>query len=192
MRDIKKAVGLIAPTLRRGGVGVIPTDTIYGLAGLALNKKTVARIYKLRRRDPKKPFIILISSLKDLRSFGVHLTAKDKRALARLWPNSVSIVLPCSNKKFAYLHRGTGTLAFRYPKIKWLKELLLTTGPLISTSANFEGEPAAKTTTEAKIYFGEALDFYIDAGKQNGKPSTVVSLRKGKLTVLRQGAVKLK
>ena len=50
----------IVTTLRNGGVGVVPTDTIYGIVGSALNPKTVARIYKLRRRNPKKPMIILI------------------------------------------------------------------------------------------------------------------------------------
>ena len=60
----------IADVLARGGVGVIPTDTIYGIVGSALDKKTVERIYKLRKRNIKKPLIILIPAATALGKFG--------------------------------------------------------------------------------------------------------------------------
>ena len=63
----------IKKILLNHGVGVLPTDTLYGLVGSALSKKAVARIYKLRRRNPQKPFIILISSLADLKLFNIKL-----------------------------------------------------------------------------------------------------------------------
>ena len=55
-------MGNIVTILKQGGIGVLPTDTIYGLVGSALSQRAVKRIYKVRKRNPKKPFIILISS----------------------------------------------------------------------------------------------------------------------------------
>ncbi|MEI6288738.1 MAG: Sua5/YciO/YrdC/YwlC family protein, partial [bacterium] len=99
----------IIKILKNGGIGIMPTDTIYGLVGQALNKKTVERIYKVRRRSPDKPLIILISSTNDLKLFGIRLQKETEDILARCWPGAVSIILPCEYKKFEYLHRGTKT-----------------------------------------------------------------------------------
>lgn len=183
------AAPLAAAVLAGGGVGVLPTDTIYGIVGSALAPKTVERIYRLRRRNKKKPVIVLIESLDDLKKFGVALTSKERALTKRLWPGKVSIILPCRSAKFAYLHRGTKTLAFRMPKPRWLRALLAETGPLVAPSANIEGEPPAKTVAKARRYFGTKIEFYGDAGTIASAPSTLVALKNGALTVLRQGAV---
>jgi len=177
--------------LQSGGVGVIPTDTIYGIVGSALDFEIVQRIYKLRKRNLQKPMIILIANMDDLAFFGIQPNIKTKRILKKLWPGKVSVIMPCKLKEFEYLHRGTKQLAFRLPKLKWLRALLEETGPLVAPSANFEGEPSAKTIREAKKYFGRKIEFYVDAGKLESKPSTLVKIEKGKLQVLREGAVKV-
>ncbi|HEX8974424.1 MAG TPA: L-threonylcarbamoyladenylate synthase [Patescibacteria group bacterium] len=183
----------IVPILKMGGVGVLSTDTIYGLVGGALSKKTVERIYVLRKRNPKKPLIILIGSLRDLELFSIKLSNEQKKTLKGLWPGKVSVVLPCKLKKFTYLHRGTETLAFRLPDDEMLKKLLKKTGPLVVPSANFEGEKPAVTIREAKKYFKDDVDFYVDAGKLKSKPSTLVRFDgNSEVEVLRQGAVKIK
>jgi len=185
---------LIAGTLRGGGIGVVPTDTIYGIVGSALNKKTIRKIYRLRKRNPKKPMIILIGSMNDLKLFGIHASPTLKKILSDVWPGAVSVVLPIgaraggSAKKFAYLHRGTRTLAFRLPKPEWLRALLRKTGPLVAPSANIEGKRPARTMKEAKRYFGDKIQCYVDVGRRDAKPSTLVTVRKNKLHVLRMGA----
>jgi L-threonylcarbamoyladenylate synthase len=171
--------------LERGGVGVLPTDTIYGIVGSALKPKTVERIYRLRRRNRKKPMIILIGSIDDLKRFGVNHDSKTKEILNRFWPGKVSIILPCPSKKFAYLHRGAKTLAFRLPAKRSLREFLRKTGPLVAPSANPEGKPPAKTIREAKKYFGKKVDFYLDIGRLAGKPSKLVDLLSRRRAVVR-------
>ncbi|MFA6919307.1 MAG: tRNA pseudouridine(55) synthase TruB [Patescibacteria group bacterium] len=178
-------------SISAGDIGVMSTDTIYGLMGLALNKKVVQRIYKVRKRSPEKPFIILISSIEDLGLFGIKINAEEKAVLEKFWPGKISIILPCKSSKWQYLHRGTKGLAFRLPKKPSLINILKQTGPLISTSANPEGEVPAKTIAEAKKYFGHEVDFYV-SGKSNSEPSTLAQLQSnGELVVLRQGAVKI-
>ena len=170
---------------------VIPTDTIYGVDASALSKEAVERAYKILKRNLQKPFIVLISSMKDLSLFGIKLDCDARKILDSLWPGKISVVLPTLSKKFQYLHRGTKTLAFRWPKDANLAKILKETGPLISTSANPEGAKPSETAAEAKKYFGDSIDFYIDGGKMKSFPSTLVEIKEGKIRVLRKGVGKL-
>lgn len=175
-----------AKILRRGGVGVLPTDTIYGIVGSALSKKSVERIYKIRRRNFKKPLIILINSIADLKNFKIKIDKNSRKILDKIWPGAVSVILPCPGEEFSYLHRGMKTLAFRLPKPQWLRCLLSKTGPLVAPSVNPEGLPSAKTIKEAKKYFGDGVDFYADTGRLDKPPSTIISIKNGKIKVIRK------
>lgn len=202
--------------MKKGGIGVLPTDTIYGLVGSALSKKTVERIYKLRRRNSRKPMIILIGSLAQLKLFGITPKKETAKLLQVIWSGSkpgpkqhpdilkylrmlfsgkggrrpTSVILPVNSQRvvqeFRYLHRGTKTLAFRLPKPHWLRKLLARAGPLVAPSANPEGMTPARTIGEAKRYFGEGVDFYVNAGKIAGRPSKLIRIASGKTKVLRK------
>lgn len=184
--------------LRRGRVGVLKTDTIYGIVGSALKPKTVERIYRLRKRNRTKPFIVLINSVRDLGRFDVRSDRRTSAMLARFWPGPVSIILPCSSKKFMYLHRGTNALAFRVPKPARLRALLEQTGPLVAPSANPEGKPPAATIPEARAYFGNRVDFYpstrlrAGVGTHTSKPSTLIRIANGVIEILRPGAARIR
>ncbi|MFN4197382.1 MAG: L-threonylcarbamoyladenylate synthase, partial [Caldimicrobium sp.] len=154
--------------------------------GSALNKNTVERIYKVRKREKGKPFIILISDPKDLKIFGIKIKPFQKKLIKKFWPGPVSLIFECKNKKFEYLHRGKNSLAFRVPKPKWLRNVLKQTGPLVAPSANLAGMPPAKTEKEARKYFGLEVDFYFNAGKIEGKPSTLIDIREKEIKILRE------
>ncbi len=171
---------------------MLPTDTVYGIHGLAQDKNVVEKIYEIRERNPQKPFIILVASVKDLTNFKVHLTPQNRQLLNNILPNKVSVILPCPNKEYNYLHRGTNTLAFRIPKISFLRKLLLKAGPLISTSINPQGMNPATTIKETKDYFGDKLDFYLNAGTIQSAPSTLVKIDGDEIKILRQGEVEIK
>ncbi len=161
----------IATILNHGGIGVLPTDTIYGLVCSALDKKAIARLYKVRKRNPNKACIILISSIKDLAKFGIKPDKKTLEILNKYWPGKVSIVV--------------NDIAFRLPNNKKLIALLKQTGPLIAPSTNPEGLPPAKTIAEAKAYFSDQVDFYV-AGRTNKKPSRLIKVENGKEVILRK------
>lgn len=186
-----KELEMAAQKIKKGGVGVVPTDTIYGLVGSAFSKKAVSRIFKLKKRDTKKPLIVLIASTKDLALFRVKTTREQKNVLQKVWPGKVSVVMPVPHKKFLYLHRGTNAIAFRVPHNKTMQALLVRTGPLVAPSANIEGGEPAKTKTEAYKVFGDAADFYIAGGRKDGQPSTLVAFDTHGLRVLRKGAVEI-
>ncbi len=176
--------------LREGLIGIIPTDTIYGILGSALNKSAVEKIYKLRKRIFRKPMIVLISSQSELKKFGIKVNPWQRKILQKIWPGKVSVILNCPSKKFFYLHRGTKTLAFRIPSKKELLKILLITGPVVAPSANWEGFPFSKTIPQAKKYFGNKV-FYLNKGKIISQPSTLINLTKNKFEIIRPGAVKI-
>ncbi|MEK7187433.1 MAG: L-threonylcarbamoyladenylate synthase [Patescibacteria group bacterium] len=177
--------------ITQGEVGIIPTDTLYGVVCDARNAKAVQKIYTIRKRDPQKPCIILIGEASQIKQFGINVDGKTTTILKKVWPGKVSVVLPCPLKKFQYLHRGTNSLAFRLPKNKKLAEFLKKTGPLVAPSANLEGTPPATTISEARQYFGSHVDFYITAGRKQSLASTVVAIQDGKIRIIREGAKKL-
>ncbi len=177
----------LSDILKTGGVVVMPTDTLYGIVGSALNQSTVENIYQIRQRRPDKPCIILIGDISEIEKFSISLTEKQKEELEKYWPGPVSVVLDCREEAFSYLHRGTNTLAFRLPENKELRDLLLQTGPLIAPSANTEGGVPAKNIKEARDYFGDSVDLYVDGGDISGKASKVIKLGKdGSIVVLRE------
>lgn len=169
----------IIPLLKKGKVGIMQTDTIYGLVGLALKKSTVERIFKLKKRDSNKPLIILITSKADLGKFAVELSAKQKESLNEIVSQNgpTSIILPCPSAKLKYLHRGKKSLAFRIPKNKELLSIIRRVGPLVAPSANFQGEVPAQNINIAKTYFGGNVDFYLDKGPRPSKASAIIRIK---------------
>jgi L-threonylcarbamoyladenylate synthase len=167
-------------------VVVMPTDTIYGMVGEALNKYAVERIYKIRNRDLNKPCIILIGSLDELQKFNLTLSDAQIKKITD-WAEPTSFIVDCAEEKFTYLHRGTKTLAFRLPKFLELRNLLIKTGPLIAPSANLEAQLPSEKIEDAKKYFGDSVDLYVDGGEIKAKPSRIIKLQKdGSVTIIRE------
>lgn len=175
-----------AELIRNGKVGIIPTDTIYGISASIFSPEAVEKIYKIKNRNPKKPCIILVGSFADLKIIGIEISGKKNKMLRKFWPGKVSIILPCLSQKLKYLHCGKKTLALRFPKEKKLVEFLSKTGPLISTSANPEGKKPARNIKEARKYFGDKIDFYLDDGDLNESPSVMMDFTGEKIKIIKR------
>lgn len=177
--------------LKNDGVVVLPTDTLYGLVASVDSKKAVEKIYTIKERDKSKALIVLISSLKDLEKFSIKVGKEEAKILGKFWPGSVSVLISCKTTKWKYIHRGTKEIAFRMIGIKnkELFNLIKKVGPVVAPSANLESFAPAETIKEAKSYFGNNVDLYIDSGRRKGDPSTLIRLKNGNIEVLRQGKV---
>jgi L-threonylcarbamoyladenylate synthase len=176
--------------LKNGGIGVIPTDTIYGLVGSAFCKPAVTKIEELKKRSAGKGFIILISSIDNITKFGVNVSDKTQSLMKRFWPGKLSVAVLSNDSMFNYLMVPDNTITFRLPDNEMLLNFLHKVGPVIAPSANPEGQVPANNIIEARKYFGDAVDFYIDGGEISGQPSTLVKIIGDKLSVLREGAIK--
>lgn len=157
-----------ADRLKAGQIGVLRTDTLYGVVASARNSEAVERVYQVKGRTPSKSPIVLIAAIEQL------IDKYDSETLAHiggLWPGKNSVILPSAHGP-RWLTRGNASIAYRLPADERLRELLQKTGPLIAPSANPEGEPPAGTVQEAIDYFGDSVDFYVDGGEVvSGAPS---------------------
>lgn len=168
-----------------GAVGVLPTDTVYGLVCSAKQEAAVVRLYALKARE-QKPGTIIAASIKQILELGIepaYLGIADK-----FWPGPVSVETP---HPITYLHQGTGRQAIRIPSDAGLRAFLEKTGPLQTTSANLPGHPPANTLQEAQAFFDDQVDFYVDGGDTTGsEPSTIIRVTDdGAIDVIRPGAV---
>ncbi len=177
----------IIQKIKNNKVGVLATDTLYGLVGSAFSTKAVKNIYDLKKRNPKKPLIVLISEFDDIFDFEIRIDNNVKRFLKKVWPGKISVILTCKSKEFNYIHKGKKSIAFRMPDKKDLRQIIKKTGPIVAPSANLEGQLPAKKISEAKKYFGLKVDFYKNEGKLESKPSTVIKIKDNKIKVLRKG-----
>jgi len=183
-----KPLQTVVELLRAGQVGIIPTDTVYGLVASASNSAAVKRLYDLKGREGK-PGTIIAASIDQLVQLG--LKQRYLKAVVDYWPGAISIIIPCG-PELAYLHEGVGSLAVRLPADEQLAKFLEQTGPLLTSSANHPGQQVAATIREAQELFGDSLDFYVDGGDLSGRqPSTIVRVVDDAIEVLRQGNVKI-
>lgn len=175
-----------AQALLHGHVGVIPTDTLYGLVARATDAQAVTQMYRIKHRE-RKPGTVIAASSEQLLKLG--LSEKAIRAVEHLWPGPLSIILTPEADTLPHLHQGLGDFPIRIPADERLRALLQQTGPLATTSANMPGEPSANTVYEAHGYFKDSVHFYVDGGDLSGRlPSTIARVTDSGVEVLRQGA----
>lgn len=172
--------------IKSGKIGIIMTDTIYGIVASAADAAAVQRVYTARGRDEKKPCIVLISDISQI--WDGDVLQHHQELIDTYWPGKVSIVLPIGEHTPEYIHRNfNGTVVYRMPDDLELRKLLAETGPLIAPSANPQGSPPAMNISEAQLYFNESVDFYVDSGQcPRTQPSRIVELSNdGAVRVLR-------
>ncbi len=145
--------------LTSGGVAVIRTDTLYGIVASANDHQAVERVYAIKDRDLSKSCIILIDVPEKAYSHPAQLEHD-----IELYHGEPTSFLIESKGAPEWLLRQNTELAYRVPASPDLRALLAKTGPLIAPSANPEGLPPAKSIEEARDYFGDKVDVYIDGG----------------------------
>ena len=179
----------LVTAIQSGAVGVLPTDTVYGLVCAAQSEASVMRLYAVKHRE-HKPGTLIAADVEQLVELGIK--RRYLKAVEQFWPGPVSVIIP-TGEALDYLRQGVPGLAIRIPRYPQLHKLLIRTGPLLTTSANMPGEPPANTLEEAQGYFGDYVDFYVDGGDLSGNlPSTVIRVVDDAIEVLRQGAARIK
>ena len=165
-----------AEVLNRGGVAIIPTDTVYGLAASPGNSDAVGRLYSIKGRSGSKPIALLAASQEAVEAFGGRLSPAAKSLAARGWPGALTLVVDCNGS----------VEGFRVPKHYWTRELCrLCGGVLRTTSANASGGCAVADAAAVGI----SADVFVDGGRcRGGIASTVVKCTAAGLEILRQGA----
>ena len=162
---------VVTRVLKRGGVIVARTDTLYGILAKADNAAAVAKVFRLKDRAEHKSPIVLIASKKQIYD---PISAATDTVCASVWPGKVSmIILSLHSPK--WLRRENDSIAYRLPDHDQLRQIIEQTGPLIAPSANVESHVPAQSVDEAIDYFGEAVDVYVDEGiVEDDTPSQLI------------------
>lgn len=174
--------------LDAGGLVVLPTDTVYGLAANLRVPEAVQAIFTAKQRPLEKPLPVLGADLEQLSS--IALFDDRARALgARFWPGPLTLILPRADGFDVDLGGDERrTIGVRVPKEPRALEILRQSGPLAVTSANRSGTKEAVTIEEARAVFGDDVAAYVDGGRCVGVPSTIVFLV-GERRLLREGPI---
>lgn len=176
--------------VRRGGVIVYPTSTLYGLGGDATDPSVAARIRGIKG-NREAPFVLLAADPQDAFALAADVSETARRLADRHWPGPLTLVLPAADHVPAAVTGPDGTVAVRVDPHPFPRALAKAAGcPLISTSANPAGRPAPGTTDAVDPDIVGACDlFVIDPSPLGGRPSTLVRVVGDRITVLREGAL---
>lgn len=190
MGSPQQEIGRGVKILQKGGVIAFPTDTVYGLGADAFNSTAVERIYKIKNRPTHRQFPLLIADVEQLTSLAQPIPEIAWFLVRRFWPGGLTLVLLKTDSLPTHLASGT-TIAIRVPNHPVCLALIQYLGnPIIGTSANISGQPAALTAEEVGKQLREKVDFIINGGRcPGGKESTVVDVTDETPVILRQGII---
>ncbi len=171
------AVSFAAHQIRRGGVIVYPTDTVYGLGCDPLNFSAVTYLNQLKEREPGKGFILLGHTLELFDDYIEPLTASEEYSLLQT-ERPTSWVVPARDSLPEWLSNPEHTLAIRITRHPVVTELCQLLGhPLVSTSANLSGMKPALNALQAHKYFHDKVAaLLIDDRHLSGQPSVIKTL----------------
>lgn len=186
-----------------GGVAVIPTDTVYGLACDADSAIAMKKIYELKRRPPVKPSAVMLLALDAALDLLAELGPHTRNALRALLPGQVTLLLPNSQGRFplacdpAGLAAGNprvAPLGLRVPRLEGsLAALAAVRAPVLQSSANLSGGPPPQRLADVPVELREGADLVLDGGELSGVASTVIDLteyeQSGDWRIVRDGPV---
>jgi L-threonylcarbamoyladenylate synthase len=184
-------IGRAAHILKSGGVIGYPTETVYGIGCNIFRPDAVSRIYKIKKREQDKAFILIAADPLQVRDTVAEIPETAERLMENFWPGPLTIVFKASLNLLQTEFRRVKTIAIRIPDCTICLALLKNCGfPIVSTSANHSGQPAATTTQEVISLFNNDLDLIIDGGKTPSNiPSTVVDVTRNPVKIVREGAI---
>ena len=191
VKSTDAALAEAAVALRSGGLVAMPTETVYGLAGLASLDAAVAAIYAAKGRPSFNPLIAHIADIYAARA-EVEFDAQAERLAEAFWPGPLTIVAPAPRTSVSLLARaGLDTLALRMPAHEVARALIRAVGaPLVAPSANRSGRVSPTTAAHVLEDLDGRVDFILDAGPcRHGLESTIVACLGGPVRLLRPGAL---
>lgn len=176
--------------LTKGDIVALPSETVYGLAGLALNVEAVQKIFTIKERPATNPLIVHTSSLEKAENL-CEINNLAKKAAETFWPGPLSLVLPKKDVVPDIVTAGNNTVAIRIPKHPVFLEILKKLGkPLAAPSANPSNRTSPTKAKHIKELFGKASPPTVDGGQAEvGLESTVLDLSGSKPTILRPGMI---
>lgn len=191
LRATEDSILAASHIVKRGGLVVYPTDTVYGLGCDPFNVEAVKRVFKAKG-ERKKPLPVLASNIEYAEKI-VYLSKMARRIAARFWPGPLTFVLPKKRALPNIVTCNLDSVGVRVPRHDTANHLIqLSEGLLIGTSANKTGKNPPRTAHEANKQLGKEVDMILDGGPAPlGVASTVIDLTSEEPRILREGPISL-
>lgn len=183
-------VAEVADCLRAGGIVLLPTDTVYGLAAMPTAAAAVSRIYELKGRPGSRNLPIMVHADDEIARLGGDINAAAARLLRSDYvPGPLTLAVGLIASATPDWLAGRDEAAFRVPDDDWLRSVLACVGPLLVTSANPHAELPKESVRQVLAALAGAPDLAVDGGVRPGLASTLVNCRVVPPVVERVGAV---
>jgi L-threonylcarbamoyladenylate synthase len=179
-----------ARALAAGGLVVLPTDTVYGIAADAFQPEAVQALLDAKGRGRHMPPPVLVGDVRTMDGLADAIPDRVRELVTQHWPGPLTVILQAQPSLQWDLGETNGTVALRMPDHELALAVLRKTGPLAVSSANASGSPAATTAAAAEEMLGTSVRVYLDAGDSpGGVASTIIDATGGELRIVREGAL---
>jgi L-threonylcarbamoyladenylate synthase len=180
----------VVETLRGGGIVLLPTDTVYGLAVHPVHgADALPRLFAMKRRPLSRNLPIMVASADQAEQLGGEVTASATRLLAAFSPGPLTLALRLDQRAAPDWLAGRDEIAIRIPDDPLLLEVLRTVGPLLVTSANLHAQETPESMRQVLAQLDGEPDLALDGGVRATVPSTLVNCNLPSPAVERVGAV---
>lgn len=194
LKNAESVIDETASVLRKGGLVIFPSDTVYGLLVAANNEQAVEKLIDFKNRPPGKPISVFVADMGMLKAYA-EVNGAQAKFLNELLPGPFTVILDSLHKVNVKLESEKGTLGLRIPDYRLISDLILKMQiPVTATSANLSGRSPHYSADSLLREIGEEkkglVDLVVDAGKlPRNKPSTIIDLTKPKVAILRRGEI---
>jgi len=182
--DVSNAI----KALQTGNLIVYPTDTLYALGADIFNDDAVKKVFKVKKRPSSDPLSVAVANFDAITKIA-YTNDVIKKVVERFLPGPLTIILQKKDSVSNVITSGLDKIAVRIPKNDIALDLLSAFGPLTVTSANIHGEKTPYVIKEIMMQFSTNISVYLDDGRLDAEPSTIVDLTLEKPTIVRKGAL---
>ena len=195
-KNDKNSVKKTIEVLKKGGIVILPTDTVYGFSGIVDSNttnspySTDAKIRSIKGRSETKPLIQLIAKPEDINLYTDDVIPE---SLLAKWPGALTVIVHTKPDAPLSDEARIPPIAFRCPGDAWLRGIIAECGvPIYSTSVNRSGQPVLEEEVKIAEEFSADVDLIVtDGDKKGALPSTLVSIENGIVKILRQGSIEI-
>lgn len=189
--EIDKQIKEVANIIKAGGIVIIPTDTVYGIAADALNEKAVKKIYEIKKRKTSNPCSILVSNIDMIKKVVKDISSKEEKIINNFFPGPITLVIKKNGEIPDVVTSGLDTIGIRMPNDEFLLKVIDIIGkPIVATSLNVAGEKSKTSIENISDEILNNIDCIVDNGKTKiGLASTVVRLDEKEIKIIREGPI---
>lgn len=181
----------VSDLIKKGGIVVFPTETVYGIGANGLDEKAIKKLYEIKQRPLNNPISLLVSDINMVNQIAQDITELEYKLMEEFFPGPFTIILKKKENVSDIVTAGQETVGIRMPSGEIARKLVeYANTPIATPSANISGSPSGTNIKDIMKDFEGKVDYFIDGGESKlGVASTIVKVIDGTPHILRQGTI---